>query len=161
MMKKPESQVPSQRQDRDAASVPRGFRRFSPKRKAPRKRDSRKNEKTPSMARVWPMTPPAAAEKRAQLVPNWNSMGMPVTTPMAKLIAKMRAQKRAAAVVVGAPGAQGEGLQHHDEKREPHRELGEEVVVVDREGEGEAVQPQRGLRGSHRAPVYRSPRRDP
>src|SRR6184192_4681342 len=27
---------------------------------------------------------------------NWNSSGMPVTTPMAKLIAKLRPQKRAA-----------------------------------------------------------------
>jgi hypothetical protein len=48
---------------------------------------------TPSIARVWPITPPAALEKAAQLVPNWNSMGMPVTTPTAKLMPKMRAQK--------------------------------------------------------------------
>src|SRR5712691_7017377 len=32
----------------------------------------------------------------AQLVPNWNSIGMPVTTPRTKLIPKIRAQKRAA-----------------------------------------------------------------
>ena len=50
----------------------------------------------PSMARVWPMTPPVRAEKAAQLVPNWNSMGMPVTTPIAKARPKMRVQKRAA-----------------------------------------------------------------
>ena len=42
----------------------------------------------PSMASVWPMTPPAKLENRAQLVPNWNSIGMPVTTPTAKLIAE-------------------------------------------------------------------------
>ena len=42
------------------------------------------------------MTPPVAREKAAQLAPNWNSMGMPVTTPMTKLTAKIRAQKRAA-----------------------------------------------------------------
>ncbi len=58
--------------------------------------DSRKKEKTPSIASVCPMTPPAASEKRAQFVPNWNSIGMPVTTPIAKLIAKMRVQNRAA-----------------------------------------------------------------
>jgi hypothetical protein len=40
--------------------------------------------------------PPAFFEKDDQLVPNWNSMGMPVTTPIAKLIAKRRTQKRAA-----------------------------------------------------------------
>ncbi len=49
-----------------------------------------------SMARGWPMTPPEMREKRAQLVPNSNSMGMPVTTPKTKLMAKMRPQKRAA-----------------------------------------------------------------
>ena len=37
-------------------------------------------------------------EKRAQLVPNWNSIGMPVTTPNAKLMPKICAQKRAASL---------------------------------------------------------------
>ena len=37
-----------------------------------------------------------AAGELAQLVPNWNSMGMPVTTPSRKLTAKILAQKRAA-----------------------------------------------------------------
>ncbi len=36
------------------------------------------------------------AGEGAQLVPNWNSMGMPVTTPMAKLMPKILIQKRAA-----------------------------------------------------------------
>src|ERR1017187_3811774 len=57
---------------------------FSPNKNRPRKLDSMKNENTPSMASVCPITPPADFEKRAQLVPNWNSIGMPVTTPMAK-----------------------------------------------------------------------------
>ena len=35
------------------------------------------------------MMPPAYLEKRAQLVPNWNSIGMPVTTPIAKLMPKI------------------------------------------------------------------------
>src|ERR1022692_733007 len=69
---------------------------FSPNKNRPRKLDSMKNENTPSMASVCPITPPADFEKRAQLVPNWNSIGMPVTTPMAKLMAKIRAQNRAA-----------------------------------------------------------------
>ena len=38
----------------------------------------------------------AALENLDQLVPNWNSMGMPVTTPMAKLMAKIFTQKRTA-----------------------------------------------------------------
>ena len=73
-----------------------GPRRFSPNKNSPRKVDSRKKEKTPSIANVWPMTPPAVLENWAQFVPNWNSMGMPVTTPMAKLMPKTFAQKRAA-----------------------------------------------------------------
>jgi len=48
------------------------------------------------------MTGPAYAENRAQLVPNWNSIGMPVTTPIAKLRPKMRIQKRAASFQRGS-----------------------------------------------------------
>ena len=57
---------------------------FFTKKKKPQKADSRKNENTPSIARVCPMTPPADLEKLDQLVPNWNSSGIPVTTPMAR-----------------------------------------------------------------------------
>ena len=49
------------------------------------------------------MTPPAYSEKRAQLVPNWNSMGIPVTTPRAKLRPKMRIQNRAASSKASLP----------------------------------------------------------
>ena len=35
---------------------------------------------------------PATSEKRLQLVPNWNGMTMPVTTPMPNEMAKMRSQ---------------------------------------------------------------------
>jgi len=56
------------------------------------------------MASVWPMMPPAKVEKRAQLVPNWNSIGMPVTTPTAKLMPKIRIQKRAASFQRSPPG---------------------------------------------------------
>jgi hypothetical protein len=62
----------------------------------PRKTDSRKNANTPSIASVWPITPPAKFENWAQFVPNWNSIGIPVTTPKAKLTAKIFVQKRAA-----------------------------------------------------------------
>src|SRR5580704_15263556 len=43
---------------------------FSPNKNKPRKLDSRKNENTPSMARVCPTTPPADRENAAQFVPN-------------------------------------------------------------------------------------------
>ena len=39
----------------------------------------------PSMDSVWPITPPGKLEYVSQLVPNWNSNGMPVTTPKVKL----------------------------------------------------------------------------
>ncbi len=45
---------------------------------------------------------PANAENCAQLVPNWNSIGMPVTTPTMKLAAKMRLQKRTAWLAVSS-----------------------------------------------------------
>jgi hypothetical protein len=67
-----------------------------PAMKMPMNTDSAKNAKTPSMASVWPITPTAKLENPAQLVPNWNSSGMPVTTPTAKLTAKIFAQKCAA-----------------------------------------------------------------
>jgi hypothetical protein len=51
--------------------------------------------KRPSIASVCPTTPPANREKRARLVPNWNSIGMPVTTPTAKFKPKIRIQSRA------------------------------------------------------------------
>src|SRR5215471_3971062 len=70
--------------------------RFSANRNSPRKVDSRKKAKMASIARVCPMTPPARREKCDQFVPNWNSIGIPVTTPMTKLILKILAQKRAA-----------------------------------------------------------------
>ena len=34
------------------------------------------------------------SENAAQLVPNWNSSGMPVTTPITKVTAKILAQNR-------------------------------------------------------------------
>jgi len=66
------------------------------------KLDSRKKANIPSMASVVPTTPPAYWLKRAQLVPNWNSMGMPVTTPTAKLRPKTRTQNRAPASQAGS-----------------------------------------------------------
>jgi hypothetical protein len=61
----------------------------------PRNADSKKKENTPSMASGWPMTPPVRRENSDQFVPNWNSIGMPVTTPSRKFTAKILAQKRA------------------------------------------------------------------
>jgi hypothetical protein len=78
-------------------------KRCSPKRKSPTNADSRKNAKAPSIARVWAMMSPAKREKAAQLVPNWNSSGMPVTTPMTKVTAKILAQNRADLLYISSP----------------------------------------------------------
>ena len=94
-MKKPESQLPTSSATA-AAKCPRRPSRRSPQTSRARKLDSRKKAKSPSIASVCPMTPPVRAEKAAQLVPNWNSIGTPVTTPMANERPKMRIQKRAA-----------------------------------------------------------------
>ena len=60
-----------------AKKCARGLSRFSANRKSPRKADSAKNANIPSSESVSPMMPPVALEKRAQLVPNWNSHGDP------------------------------------------------------------------------------------
>ena len=75
----------------------RGLTLPRPNRKMPMNTDSAKKAKTPSIASVWPITPPLNAENRAQFVPNWNSSGMPVTTPTANVTAKTLARNRAAA----------------------------------------------------------------
>ena len=77
------------------------------------------------------MTPPAYRENAAQFVPNWNSIGMPVTTPTAKLIPKIRIQNRAASSQRSSPGRRPSDLHDHDEQRQPHRELREQIVVDD------------------------------
>ena len=48
----------------------------------------------PSKPRIWPKKLPTVAEKGPQFAPNWNSSGMPETTPTAKLTANSPAQKR-------------------------------------------------------------------
>ena len=77
--------------------------RRSPKRNSPTNADSRKNAKAPSIAKVWAIMSPEKAEKAAQLVPNWNSSGMPVTTPMTKVTAKILPQNRAETLYSSLP----------------------------------------------------------
>jgi hypothetical protein len=95
VMKYPESQLPAKRAAA-ARKWPIRESRFSPNTSSDRNADSRKKAKRPSIASVWPTTFPAYRENRPQFVPNWNSIGIPVTTPTAKLIPKIRIQKRAA-----------------------------------------------------------------
>ncbi len=57
----------------------------------------------PSMASVWPITPPEYRVNAAQFVPNWNSMGIPVTTPTAKVRPRIFAQNRTATAYRSSP----------------------------------------------------------
>ncbi len=62
------------------------LRRSQPKKNRPTKVASRKNAVSASRASGAPNTSPTKWLKYDQLVPNWNSMVMPVATPMAKLM---------------------------------------------------------------------------
>ena len=66
-------------------------------------------------------------------------MGMPVTTPTAKLMPKIRIQKRAASFQRLSAWPEAARLHEDDQEGQPHGELGEQVVIDDRERELEAV----------------------
>jgi hypothetical protein len=67
---------------------------------------------------------------------------MPVTTPTAKLRPKIRIQNRAASFQSSPPG-RAHGFHEDDQKGQPHGELGEQVVVGDRERELQPVKDER------------------
>src|SRR5215469_4799999 len=69
MMKNPESHDPRNTATADHQCA-LGLSRCSPYRNRPRNADSRKKANIASIARVWPMTPPAKREKTDQFVPN-------------------------------------------------------------------------------------------
>jgi hypothetical protein len=58
MMKNPDSHEPKKTNSAEIQCT-RGLTRPRPARKIPRNTDSAKNAKTPSIASVWPITPPA------------------------------------------------------------------------------------------------------
>src|ERR1041385_1592276 len=59
------------------------------------------------------------------------------------------------AVVALVPFAQSERLEDHDERREPHRELGEDIVVGYGEGEMQPVNGERTVHGDRGRAVAR------
>src|SRR5262245_19470509 len=63
-----------------------------PTNRTPRKPASRKKAVKPSYANSGERTSPAADAYRLQLVPNWNGMMRPVTTPMPNAMAKILVQ---------------------------------------------------------------------
>ena len=70
---------------------------------------------------------------------------MPVTTPIDEVDPEDLAPEPGALVVVLVPGAERRGLEDEDQQRQPHGELGEEIVVGDGEGEVQAMDGQRGI----------------
>ena len=71
-----------------------GETRFQPKIKIPRKVLSRPKANKPSAAKALPKISPTYLEYTDQLVPNSNSMMIPVATPIPKVMAKIFNQKR-------------------------------------------------------------------
>ena len=74
------------------------------------------------------------------MVPNWNSMTIPVATPRAKFTAKMRDQNRAMLWYTAVAGAQVHPLHDHHDRAEPDRQRREQVMEHDRQGELNARQ---------------------
>src|ERR1035437_228901 len=66
---------------------------FLPNTNTPIKTDSRKNATTPSIARMGPKMSPTILEYDDQLLPNENSMVIPVATPTTKITPKSLARK--------------------------------------------------------------------
>ena len=81
----------------------RGPTRSHPNTRTARNPLSRKKAKTPSAARAEPNTSPTNSLYAAQLVPNSNSMTIPVATPRAKLRAKILVQNFWACRYSGSP----------------------------------------------------------
>ncbi len=94
MMKYADAHVPKVKIQIHATWTPRG-KRSRPKSHSPRKVDSRKKARRPSMARGAPKTSPTNRLKTDQFMPNWNSCTMPVTMPMAKLMMSRDPKNRA------------------------------------------------------------------
>ena len=57
---------------------------------------------------------PATSLRPLQLVPNWNGITIPVTTPMPKATAKMRIQKFEMREVDSTPGGEMQPFEERD-----------------------------------------------
>src|SRR4029079_4609481 len=90
-IQKEENSVPSATMLAATTCAQRGTR-SRPNRSTPRKAASRKKAVSPSKAKSGDNTLAVASAYRLQLVPNWNGMTMPVTTPIPKEIEKILIQ---------------------------------------------------------------------
>jgi hypothetical protein len=80
-----------------------------------------KNEKTPSIASVCPITPPAVFENADQLVPNWNSNGISGDHADDEIDAEDATPEARGLFVVPIASTKRECLEDHDKERETHR----------------------------------------
>ena len=81
------------------------------------------------------MTLAVASEKRLQLVPNWNGMTMPETTPMPKATEKILIQKIGDAQIELVAGEEMQAFEQRDVGGEPDREGGQQDMPGDHPGE--------------------------
>src|ERR1041384_5792298 len=142
IMKKPDIHEP--RKTMKAASQwTRWPKRFSPKRKSPRNDDSRKNAKTPSIPGAPPRAPARVVRKPRQIGAKLKLHRDSSDDAKEEIDGEYFGPEARRAVVALVPFPQSERLEDHDERREPHRELGEDIVVGYGEGE---MQPMNGER---------------
>ena len=77
------------------------------------------------------MTSAVASVKRLQLVPNWNGMMMPETTPIPNETANIRVQKPEMRNQISPAGEEIEALEHRDVGRKPDGEGRQQDVPRD------------------------------
>ena len=83
-----------------------------------------------------------ASEKRLQLVPNWNGITTPETTPMPKATAKMRVQKPEMRNQISLAGDELRPFQKRDIGSKPDRQCRQKYVPGDHPGELQTRQEQ-------------------
>jgi hypothetical protein len=91
------------------------------------------------MASVWPIPPPAVFEIVAQFVPNRNSIGIPLTTPTAKLMAKNTSPEGRRVVLRLIILRKSEDLENDNEQGQTQCQLWKQVMKCNRKGEVQPV----------------------
>ena len=151
-MKNPESQDPANTATAENQCA-RAPIRFSPKSRSPKNVDSRKNEKHAFHRQRLPDHAPREFRKlrpvRAELKLHRDARDHADH----EIDGENLGPEARAAVVVVIARAQRHGLENHQQQRQPHRELREDVVERNRESELKAIDPERCI---HNVPTARS-----
>ena len=94
---------------------------------------------------------PVTRAKCDQLVPNWNSMGIPVTTPITKLMPKILPEKRAALIVeLIVAAANASVFRIRISGASPIVSCGKEIMKRDRKGKMQPVHQEGVIHGACR-----------